>query len=393
MSTLTPERKLTKCWKSNPAECRIHGSNAGFNALKDLMKAKETINGDLYTQKQYDEAANNLREAQGIYDATPEGLAELEKEIETADDEHKGLLEQRLNYVKALNSVEEAEASAKTEGGIKIAGADRDEQLKEIQEALEKGVAELSTSEGWQKYLESASKFHNYSFNNQMLIALQTNGMATQVASYRSWLNDHERQVEKGQKAIKILAPITYKKTVKNHTTGVDEEKSFTAFKAVPVFDISQTSGKDLPAHPAQLLEGEAPAGFIEELDKKIEDSGYVISYEEIAGGANGYTSHSGKVVIDSRLSPAQQAKTKAHELAHIKLGHMERDDYHTGPGGCRGDMEVEAESVAFIVSHARGLNSGKYSFGYITSWAGGNTDKLKKLGVAVSKGAKEILG
>ncbi len=393
MTTLAPERKLTKCWKSNPAECRIHGSNAGFNALKELTKAKETLNGDIRTQQEFDAAATALHEAQGLYDATPEGLAELEKAIANAPEADKGLLEQRLNYVKTLNTLEEQAATAEKGKGIQITGADRDAQLKEIQEALEKGIADLATSESWTKYLESASRFHNYSFNNQMLIALQTNGQATQVASYRSWLQDHERQVGKGEKAIKILAPITYKKQVTDRKTGKEEEKTFTAFKAVPVFDVSQTSGKDLPAHPAQLLEGEAPTGFREELETKITASGYTISYEEIPGGANGYTSRTGKVVIDSRLSKAQQAKTLAHELAHIKLGHMERDDYHTGPGGCRGDMEVEAESVAYIVSHAKGLKSGNYSFGYITSWAGGNTEKIKQLGAAISKSAKEILG
>jgi len=397
MSTLAPDRTLTKCWKTNPAECRIHGSNAGFNALKDLNKAKDVLNSNLTNQDDFDKAKNALSDAQGIYDATPEGLMELQKEIDrTSDPVAKGLLEERLRYVEKLNQIEESFAtqvpSGIHEGALSFDG-ERDAQLDQIKDALEKGVANLSSSEGFKAYLDSAAAFHNYSFNNQMLIMLQTGGKATHVASYRSWAADHERQVTKGEKAIKILAPINYKKVVTDRVTGKDEEKTFTAFKAVPVFDISQTTGKELPKHPSNLLEGEAPEGLIGELESKIEATGYKVRYEEINGGANGYTSRSGEVVIDSRLSNAQRAKTLAHERAHIELGHMERNDYHTGPGGCRGDMEVEAEGVAYIVTHAKGLDSGDYSFGYIAGWAQGDTTKLKTLGSNISKAAKSILG
>lgn len=400
MSTLLQETRVvaSRCWKKDPSTCRIHGANSASNALAKLTQAKEQLN-NVTNQDEYDSVMDDIKRAQANYDVTPEGLDALEQELEQATTPlEKFLIEERIKYVKLCAEAEQAKAELEvaTQNAVRndlVFSGDMAEQLKTIQQTLEEGVAAFANSDEWKKYLESASKFHNYSFNNQMLIMLQTNGEATQVASYKSWNKDHGRTILKGSKAIKILAPITYTKKVKDPETGEEKEDKRIGYKAVPVFDISQTEGKEVPKNPTRLLEGEAPKGMVETLESSIKEKGFTVTYEEISGGANGYTTRVGnRVVIDSRLSPAQRAKTLAHERAHIELGHLERDDYHMGPGGCRGEMEMEAESTAFIVSHAKGLNSGDYSFGYITGWSGGDVNKLKTLGATVSKAAKAIL-
>jgi antirestriction protein ArdC len=273
-----------------------------------------------------------------------------------------------------------------------LSGVDR---VRAMQEEIEHAIEEMSDTEGWMQFLDTMSRFHHYSFGNAMLILSQRRD-ATAVAGFNDWKNKFGRTVKKGEKAIWILAPM-----VKN-TKGTDEEsgreieeRRVIGFRAVPVFDVSQTEGDPLPESPAiarQSLDGAAPDGMVPALTSFIEAQGFAISYEP-TGDAGGYTSFgSRRVVISSDRSEREQARTLAHEAAHIVLDHGKRiAEYHVD--GARPDMEIEAESVAYIVGRQLGLDEiGGASLNYVDSWAQGDKDRVKKTANAVVAGARKIL-
>lgn len=266
---------------------------------------------------------------------------------------------------------------------------------------IEKGIEDFQHPECWTDYLETVGKFHKYSINNQMLIAAQTGGKATLVAGYQSWKKDFGRQVRKGEKGIAILVPMSYKKEEKilNTSTGKEDTRETKGiyFGVKPVFDISQTEGDPLPS-PYETISETPPEGFREDLENVITKEGYTVEYQDLADpGYGGYTSKSDKkVVINSSNGDAEQVKTLAHELSHIKLGHMEKTrEYHTGAGGSRPEMEVEAESLAYVLCRENGMSSdiGKSSFAYLKSWGGKESDMLRKTATNVSTGAKSLFG
>lgn len=269
-----------------------------------------------------------------------------------------------------------------------------DDRLQAMRAEIDAGVAALSDPQSWTAFLESSAKFHQYSFGNQQLVAIQRPD-ATRVAGFKNWLNDHNRTVRKGEKAIWILAPvIVAEKDENGQKTG---ERKVVGFRAVPVFDVSQTDGDPLPENPAQwksLNSEEVPDGLLQELTDKVSAAGYSLSFEELDGNLHGYTSPDGRVVVDSALSPADRALTLAHELAHITLGHMQNlEDYHTGHGGSRSLFEVEAESVAYVLARHYGLASpGTSSFTYIAGWAQGDAKKVSKTADRVLAAVRELL-
>jgi len=272
---------------------------------------------------------------------------------------------------------------------------DREERIKAMQAEIERAMDTMANPEGWQAFLEHASKFHNYSLNNATLIRWQC-PEATRVAGFNAW-KQHGRTVKKGESAIFILAPIV--KKVEGAAADDPDQKRVVGFRTVAVFDVSQTEGEPLPEPPAiprsDLEDGSAPAGMVESLRSKIEDAGFSIHYRELPEGTGGYTNFSSKeVVISDRRNTREQARTLAHEAAHIALGHGDRvSEYHTRSTGKRPDMEVEAESVAYVVSRHWGLDEvGGASFNYIDSWAQGDAQKVRQTATAVLKGASLLL-
>ena len=267
--------------------------------------------------------------------------------------------------------------------------AARDERLEEMHERLVAKTDALVTSEGWMEYLAFAARFRQYSFNNTLLILLQC-PTATRVASYRKWL-EVGRQVEKGQKGLQIFAPMTRKR--EDASTG--EERTYVSgFRLVSVFDVSQTSGDDLPEDPARpvLLDGEAPAGLIDALIAIVTDNGYTFRYGPSEHGENGYTRPSDKVVqVTEGLSAAQTAKTLIHETAHMLL-HCDDKVLTQDAILHRNVAEVEAESVAYIVSEVHGLPTETYSVPYVAGWSNGKTEVIAATADRVLKTAKAIL-
>lgn len=277
---------------------------------------------------------------------------------------------------------------------------DKSTRTEDIRREIDTALDELDDGQKWQEWLEFSQRFHRYSLNNQLLILTQKPD-ATRVAGFNKW-KELGRSVNKGEKAIWIYAPMVKKIQVEDDNGATKRENRVVGFKVVPVFDVSSTSGDPLPEPPlisVSHLSGRAPDGMHEDLDDQIDGHGYRLEYRDLGEGAdvaNGYTDPVAKtVVINSRGSHAQQAKTKAHELAHIELGHTERtDEYHTGAGGQRSTMEVEAESVAYVVSRRYGLESpGDWSFGYIQSWAQGDREKVRRTAEAVVKATDRIMG
>jgi hypothetical protein len=245
-------------------------------------------------------------------------------------------------------------------------------------EGLSAGIADLTTSEKWTQYLDVQSKFYRYSPNNVMLILLQ-NPYATRVAGYNAWKAlDH--QVMAKESALRILAPMTYKR---DDAPEGENAREIRGFKLVPVFDISQTEGPDLPDIVSKL-EGLAPEGVFVKLTEFAQGIGFRVERpESLESGANGDTTHSeGRIRVVSSNSEAQQAKTLAHEIGHALLhdpGVEATKDLE------RGLKELEAESAAYVICTALGMDTSDYSFGYVAGWAGGAPEALA--GIKASTG------
>ena len=284
------------------------------------------------------------------------------------------------------------------------------EKLKEITDRLEQGITELFDSERYKEYLRVMSKFHNYSFNNTLLIAMQKPD-ASLVAGFSSWKNNFGRNVMKGQKGIKIIAPSPYKvkqemKKIDPHTQQpiigkdgkpVTEEKEITipAYKVVSVFDVSQTEGRELPDIAVDELTGDVDRykDFFAALEKT---SPVPIGFEKIEGGAHGYYHLEDKrIAINEGMSELQTLKTAIHEIAHAKLHDIDLNapKEEQQPRVDRRTREVEAESVAYTVCQHYGLDTSDYSFGYVAGWSSGRElSELKSSLETIRSAAAEII-
>ena len=284
------------------------------------------------------------------------------------------------------------------------------EKLKEITDRLEQGITELFDSERYREYLRVMSKFHNYSFNNTLLIAMQKPD-ASLVAGFSAWKNNFGRNVIKGQKGIKIIAPSPYKvkqemKKIDPHTQQpiigkdgkpVTEEKEITipAYKVVSVFDVSQTEGKELPDIAVDELTGDVERyrDFFAALEKT---SPVPIGFEQIPGSSHGYYHLEDKrIAIDEGMSEIQTLKTAIHEIAHAKLHDIDLNapENEQQPRIDRRTREVEAESVAYTVCQHYGLDTSDYSFGYVAGWSSGRElSELKSSLETIRSAAAEII-
>lgn len=263
--------------------------------------------------------------------------------------------------------------------------------IEEITEKLEEGVKGVFQGEGYKTFLSVMSKFHSYSVNNCILIAMQM-PEATQVAGFQSWKNNFKRTVKKGEKAIRILAPIPHK--FKKEVETEDGEKvmkeiQYTTFRAVPVFDISQTEGEDLPSICKQLVG--SVEGFKNLIGKLESLSPVPVAYEPIPGSANGYYSHlTNSIVVDAGLSEQHTVKTLIHEIAHAILHNKETGAEKDADNRTK---EVQAESIAYTVCAYLGLDTSEYSFGYVAGWSEGKEVKeLTESMEVIRKTAGEII-
>lgn len=269
--------------------------------------------------------------------------------------------------------------------------AQTDDRLKELTETLEAGVASVFTSERYVEYLKVMSRFHSYSFRNTFLIFLQKPD-ASLVAGYQAWPKKFERQVRRGEKGIKIIVPKPFKIQVevdlldpetrlpildalgKPKTTLV--ERTVPQFGVGTVFDVSQTDGKELPSIGANALTGEV-RNFNELFQALQIVSPCSISFEDIADsdGFGYYHLIENRIAVKSGISQMQTIKTTIHEIAHAKLhaaSPAEAQNLTPADRKSRREKEVEAESVAYVVSTYFGLDTSDYSFGYVAAWSSG---------------------
>ena len=283
------------------------------------------------------------------------------------------------------------------------------QQVREITDKLEQGIKELFESERFKEYLRTMSKFYSYSFNNTLLIAMQKPD-ATYVAGYTSWQRNFDRQVMKGEKGIKILAPAPYKTqeerekidpVTQKPVIGADGnavtetvEVLRPAFKVVSVFDVSQTDGKELPDIIVDELKGTVE-NYEAFFDALKQESPVPISFEDILGCAKGFFSPvESRIAIQEGMSEIQTVKTAIHEIAHAKL-HAFKPDEKAAPEDKkdRHTKEVEAESVAYTVCQRYGIETSDYSFGYIAGWSSGKeTKELKSSLDTIRKTAAEMI-
>lgn len=283
------------------------------------------------------------------------------------------------------------------------------QKVQEIIEKLEQGIKELFESEKYKNYLNTMSKFHNYSFNNTLLIAMQKPD-ATLVAGFQAWKKNFERHVKKGEKGIRILAPAPYK--VKEEQEKLDPETNeimldkdgkpvmeevevtIPAFRAVSVFDVSQTDGRELPELAVSELSADVE-GYQDFMKALEMVSPVPIGYEDISGEAKGYYHTEEQIVaIQQRMSESQTVKTAIHEVAHAKLHSRELNkDTDLSEPKDRNTKEVEAESIAYTVCQHFGIDTSDYSFGYIAGWSSGKEmTELKSSLDTIRRTASEMI-
>jgi antirestriction protein ArdC len=268
---------------------------------------------------------------------------------------------------------------------------ERKARMEAAHDEMTEAIEALGSGQEWQAFLAFASKLHKYSAQNRMWLFAQAYSRGWDelghVAGYRTWLS-LGRNVIKGEKALKVLAPCRYKKT--DEATG-ESTWVMRGFTVESVFAASQTEGEgEIPQDPArpQLLTGEAPEGAFEALKAIAESKGFTVTTGPTLP-ANGYTSFGElKVVIGEHLAPAAATKTMAHELAHVLLHGPGQVDYYDNRDRC----EVEAESTAYLVCGELGLESNAYSFGYVAHWAGGDTKIVTATADKALKTANDIL-
>jgi antirestriction protein ArdC len=257
----------------------------------------------------------------------------------------------------------------------RAAAADaRQATLDKLHAQLRDGILALNDPQAWQAWLKFSSQFHRYSFGNSLLIMLQ-DPQATHVAGYQAF-KAMGRQVRRGETGIKVLAPITRREPrlddagqpMRDDQGRVLHRTQVVATKPVTVFDVRQTDGPPLPdpkIGEANLLTGQAPIGLWDGLQGLLEERGFEVRRGACHDGANGYTDFARRLVmVRDDVDDAQSVKTLAHEGAHSIL-HSDRSSLD-----CRGILEVEAESVAYMVTSAHGLDSSQYTFNYVAGWA-----------------------
>ncbi|WP_300810696.1 DUF3849 domain-containing protein [uncultured Acetatifactor sp.] len=282
------------------------------------------------------------------------------------------------------------------------------QKVKEITDKLEEGLKELFESGKYKNYLSTMSKFHNYSVNNTLLIALQRPD-ASLVAGYQAWQKNFNRHVNKGEKGIRILAPAPYK--IKEERDKLDPvtgeimldqdgmpqteevEIKIPAFRAVSVFDVKQTSGEPIPE-----LEAKELLSTVEGYEDFVKAVTYVapvpISFEDIPGDSKGFFSPTEKrIAVQEGMSESQTLKTMVHETAHSMLHDKEINKDILAPAKDRNTKEVEAESIAYTVCQHFGIDTAEYSFGYIAGWSSGRDMKeLKSSLDTIRRTASELI-
>ena len=284
----------------------------------------------------------------------------------------------------------------------------RDVELDELTEQIRAGVERVSSGEQWKQFLQFASSFHTYSGRNQLLMFMQKPNL-TQVAGYNRW-KKLGRQVRKGEKGLRILAPVTASRPYDRDGRLIDTAdldsyrksevrwlRKMVGVKPTSVFDVAQTDGDPLPEPPSgQLLQGAAPEGMWESLVEIAEDNGFTVEKRDLQGqgsSAEGYTSFNERlIVVRDGTDDAEAVATLTHEVGHMLMHEPTVETDVQAFLLHRGQREVEAESFTYIVAAKHGLDTSGYSFEYVNGWAGGDPDKVLESADRITKTARTVL-
>lgn len=284
-----------------------------------------------------------------------------------------------------------------------------DDKLTAMSEEVASAVERLRTDEGWNEYLDTMSRFHSYSFANQMLIAIQKPD-ATHVGGKGMWKSLGRELLPASERGagISIFRPVTgYRNRVDSDGNPVLDddgkpirERAVFKYSATTIYDISQTKGKALPDGGNVTLSEEVPEGLEEDIDSCIERLGYSLSEEPMSGSRKGYTTVDGskRIVVREGLTPAERTRVKLHEVGHVVAGHVDGDryaEYHTGSGGQRGAMEVEADSISHVMLRMNGMNPIESTSRYAAGWASVQSDDpdvVKNAAAGVQKAVKTLI-
>lgn len=358
---------------------------------------------DQYALNPTPENEEALHAAEHELQLTATKRKELRQQIETAVLQGHGTDVETVALQRQLDGLEEEHAVRTGETAFTRKYDSYDDALAAYEKELEHGYNDLTNPEEFYQLMDVISRFHGYSPRNQMLIKIQ-NPNALRVAGFKKWSEEFNRTVRKGSRAVKIFAPVANRTLVRGEDgkPELDGEgkkqyrQGRPRFALVSVFGDNQTEGDPLPTGSPTLTD-EAPEGFVDDLTTAINQSGFTVRYDD-TGFASGYTRKAAhEVVVSKHASPAEQAHTLAHELSHIKQGHLERpDEYHSDAGGCRGEMEMEAEALAYVLCRSNGMSTqmSSSSGSYIREWQTVNPDRSLRTTVeTVSKTAKELLG
>ena len=293
-------------------------------------------------------------------------------------------------------------------GEASFAGMTGAERVEKMKSEIERGVEALDTQEGWTAWLDQARQFHNYSFGNQLLIALQKPD-ATRVASKTTW-SGFGRFPNVKDSAIWIQRPIIRREKLedKNGKPILDDQgKQVTREKMVGVtgamvFDVADTGGDDLVQRPDYGMDTvrsgnkqEVPERLVPAVSNAIEEAGFSIEYQPLSQEGGYVNFDDKKVVIDSDMTPYDQARALAHEYGHIAMGHGDdefKGKYHGRSGGMRDQMEIEADSVSYMIRRNFGMEGMPESIGYIDGWAKGNQDKVRSTAERVGRVFRDIM-
>lgn len=276
---------------------------------------------------------------------------------------------------------------------VRKTDAERESELSDLKETLVNGVAAIKNSEDWKRYLRLAARFHTYSLNNIILVMIQceARGMKppTRLASFKKW-QEFKRNVSKGQKGLKIFAPIIVKVKPGDKDYDPTREKTrLVGFRPAVTFDYQQTEGEPLPERPEIVYpDGEIPAGMWDSAVRFATGHGFSVSIGD-TGRADGFTDHvSKRIVVSAKLKNiARETTTLIHEIAHMILHAPADYDYAAN----RGEAETEAESVAFIVGTYFGIDTGTESFAYVGTWAP-DAATISKVGTRIMRTVREII-
>lgn len=307
-------------------------------------------------------------------------------------------------------------------GQVRQRAADR---VREAQQRIQDAVARLQSGEQWREFLRLQSRLHAYSANNTLLIAMAHRAAwergdvptpyPSLVAGFRTW-KSLGRSVEKGQRGYPVLAPNRHWRHVAVDATGcerrigrgespgpgerIERRRVVAGFRLAHVFAVEQTAGAPVAAPPSPtVLQGQAPAGLWEAITGQVQARGFSVQLAASAAeldGANGVTLFDSRtVLVRADMDPAARVKTLTHELAHVMLHHPDTiaAEYADRPRPSRAAMEVEAESVAFIVADAHGLATDAYSFPYVSTWAGADGVKVVQASASrVAAAARQVV-